>query len=970
MSVLVCGAFTTINNPTFDSLAAWNGTTLSKPYTASLYTYLGVPPVGVSGSGSLDPAFIKNIVRRANGDLYISIGCVSQPNTYQGIYRWNGTAWSTIFSSSTDAVLALDIHTASDTIYFLVGPSTGGAYIYKLAPASNTPVEIGKSDTMEARGSLAINQVSGDVYYGGMFYNMLDLSTGNPILTTQNIARYSSGVWYSLCDGDWMSGTQPYQPKKMVVSPSGYLYVIDGSGRLWFWMGSAWHIFTVGSGGILRAYGINFRAIHCGPSSDNPYVSYYDGSPQGGVYQLDITKFDVEGFQTQIGTIKPMLISTLAVHAGYLYAGGSSVVVTNQPVSRNNGYLNSYSPLGGSLGYGICKINLTTGDWQPLSSSDPSGVDGDVSALYVSGGSLYLGGEFSYSLTGATPVRSLAITDSSGNLLKKLGATGGTLGAETKAIIFKAEYTPNGDLYLLTNGTTVYDDVGVATSVPVLQGGINVACWNGTSWSFPITTIGTMGGEYLATMAVCPIRGTLYIGGNFSEVNGVPAQFIARWDGSVWKALGAGTYNIVENIKVEKNGVVFVDGQFGIPEIPSRGTARYERIEYTTGDYEVWVYLGSSQRAKVNSMSVDPISGTPYAVDSLNTASYLQADGFWYPLRNGSGYGAARCYDASFMHSDGITVHIAGWFTSVGSLATKCVCRWDRATGIFSDWGDPEYFLGAKITGGLEQGGNYYFTSAGVNMYSNPSIALMYRWDGTNFYSYSIALGETKWIAPAPDSEAPTPGGGGKIIISWQLASDNSTNVSELQYRVYQSTTPSLSTVHDIETSGIPITDWGTNISSVSVDKDTYQLHYFNVLVRDSSGNKSVYQQERAFQGGVGVATYYKVIKGDTGVTGIAGGIPSATVQSGNYTASSGDLVVCREGSSVTLPANPSVGDWVKLILSAVNNVTAISVTVHRNGSKINSASSDVTLNHTTGSYAEEFLAVYQDSTVGWCLSI
>jgi len=957
MSVVVCGSFSSINNPTFDSLAMWNGTTLSKPYTASLFTYLGIPPAGVSGSyGSLLPSFINGIVKRSNGDLYISITYPSgQSSPYKGIYRWNGTAWSTIFSYEN--VIAIDIHTASDTIYFTTGHNSN---VYKVAPSSNTPEKIGVSDAMEMSGCIAINQTTGDLYYGGQFSNMLDLNTYTPILSVENLARYSGGTWYPF-GGQTIDGNQP-TPKKMVVSPSGYVYVIDGNSGgngngLWFWMGTEWHIFYQDWMMTQRYFGSNFKAI-CA-SSDNPYVSFYDGV-DGGVYQMDITKFsNLSEFQVQIGTAKPKMIRSLAVCNGYLYAGFSYDYGEYNYYSSGN--LNIKSLIGNGLGYGLTKINLSSGDWVSFSSSDPSGVDGDVVSLMSSGSNLYLVGSFYYSLTGATEARSLALVSESGGLTKKLGFTAyaPSLGGDINATITKVEYAPNGDLYVLGNMTKVYDDAGNATDVPLTGsiGSYTIACWDGVTWSFPITSL-----TYtvdIQSFAICPATGKLYICGGFSAVNGVSVSNIAMWDGNTWDGMSGGRDSYCTYVTVEKNGVVFVGGYF---------TGKVARYDFD-GMSGYWSSVGDG--SSVSSISIDPFSGDIYASVSDGMSFYNRACR-WFAATNSWKQLGDTPTDSSvaYIYTDGITSYVAGSFSYAGGVERKCAAIWDVLTNTWSDWGDPTYFTYSYLGNGIKYGDKFYFCSSSGGMSVPPNKFLLYYWDGTAFYPCSIALGATAYVTTSPDITSPTPGGGGKITLSWTLASDNATPQSQLQYRVYQSTTPSLGTVTDIETNGIPITGWETDLSSVSVDRDTYQLHYFNILVRDNSGNKSVYQQERAFQGGVGVATYYKIIKGDTGVTGIAGGIPSATIQSSNYAASSGDLVVCRQGASVTLPVNPSVGDWVKLILSAVNNSIPISVVVHRNGSKINSASSDVTLNHTTGTYAEEFLAVYQDSTVGWCLNI
>ena len=246
------------------------------------------------------------------------------------------------------------------------------------------------------------------------------------------------------------------------------------------------------------------------------------------------------------------------------------------------------------------------------------------------------------------------------------------------------------------------------------------------------------------------------------------------------------------------------------------------------------------------------------------------------------------------------------------------------------------------------------------------------------------------WLGSEPDVVDPSVGTGiitpssvttSQVVLSWDKATDNVSSQANLQYLAYYSTNSSLDSLVEIEANGIAVDTYTADIATKTVTGLSSEVtYYFNVIVKDESGNKAVYtkltQATEAIVPFSGYSTpvvekYYAVSKGDIGATGVAGGIKSATVVNENYLASSGDLVVCRQGSSVTLPANPAVGDWVKLILSPVTIITNISIVVHRNGSKINSSTSDVTLTHNTlAGCAEEFLAVYQDSTVGWCLSI
>ena len=88
--------------------------------------------------------------------------------------------------------------------------------------------------------------------------------------------------------------------------------------------------------------------------------------------------------------------------------------------------------------------------------------------------------------------------------------------------------------------------------------------------------------------------------------------------------------------------------------------------------------------------------------------------------------------------------------------------------------------------------------------------------------------------------------------------------------------------------------------------------------------------------------------------------------KSGNYTASDGDnIFVDTSGTAVTitLPASPSIGNQVKIIdshgTSGTNNIT-----VARNGSKIQGATSDLTISTNRAGIA----LVFYDSDNGWLL--
>ena len=81
-------------------------------------------------------------------------------------------------------------------------------------------------------------------------------------------------------------------------------------------------------------------------------------------------------------------------------------------------------------------------------------------------------------------------------------------------------------------------------------------------------------------------------------------------------------------------------------------------------------------------------------------------------------------------------------------------------------------------------------------------------------------------------------------------------------------------------------------------------------------------------------------------------------IKTGTYTAVDKDQLIANSGSAftITLPASPSAGATV-----IVKNVGAGTVTIARNGSNIEGAAQDGTLESTKG-----MQVVYVDGTLGW----
>jgi hypothetical protein len=89
----------------------------------------------------------------------------------------------------------------------------------------------------------------------------------------------------------------------------------------------------------------------------------------------------------------------------------------------------------------------------------------------------------------------------------------------------------------------------------------NIARWNGVSWSGLGSGLGSGGTDVVHALTSLP-NGDLIAGGVFAAAGAVPADNLARWDGTSWSALGAGLPGPVYALKTLPDGDVLAGGQF------------------------------------------------------------------------------------------------------------------------------------------------------------------------------------------------------------------------------------------------------------------------------------------------------------------------------------------------------------------------------------------------------------------------
>ena len=198
----------------------------------------------------------------------------------------------------------------------------------------------------------------------------------------------------------------------------------------------------------------------------------------------------------------------------------------------------------------------------------------------------------------------------------------------------------------------------------------NIARFDGVNW-YAVGGSGLAGGFWDTSVYVMEVYDSmLYIGGDFTSVDGVNADYIARWDGTNWYAVGSGLVNpwpwvpdpfalTVWNNKLYVGGVFDIAGGNSVNNIAS-------------WDGSSWMPVGTGTNNTVLSLEVwnnELYAGGFFTVAGDDTVNYIAK------------WGCPNLYVAFTQSAD--TVDLAAWgdvlFTNQSVNATKWY--WDFGDG-------------------------------------------------------------------------------------------------------------------------------------------------------------------------------------------------------------------------------------------------------------------------------------------------
>ena len=541
---------------TVNNIAKWS--------SADGWSSLGTgTDVGVCGGTSyVDAIAISGSDVYVGGDFKYAGGTSSDGNTHtsggtsvSNIAKWNSTdGWSALGAGVSGGdnphVFALAINGGS--LYVGGRFTSPGSNIAKWDGTWST-LGVGVSGTVNAIG------ISGtDLYAGGQF-----LTAGG--ITVRNIAKWNGANWSALGDGvgDWgvksisISGTSLYAGGSF-LSAGGSIanYIAKWNGTSWSSLGDG---VNNGVGSEVNAIAINGTDVYAG-----------GGFHSAGVLSVNrMAKWSTTGSSWSAvssgsngtdGTVR-----CIAINGTDVYIGGSFTAVSDGTVSASH----------------IAKWNGS--NWSALGG----GMGNDVYAIAISGSNVYAGGNFNTLGDGTTSAQYIAIWN--GTTWAELGGgvAGGWDGTCVYAIAIRGSDVYVGGNFLTAGGTTVN----------------GIAKWSSSAWS-------AMGLGVNNSVLTIAINGTgdVYAGGYFTEAGGISASKIAKWNGSAWSALGDGVNNSVYKIAI--SGIdVYAGGDF----LYSGGTYDGDGI-YTGGGTTVnyiakwngssWSALGTGMDNSVNAIAI------------------------------------------------------------------------------------------------------------------------------------------------------------------------------------------------------------------------------------------------------------------------------------------------------------------------------------------------------------------------------
>ncbi len=576
----------------------------------------------------------------------------SGTTTVIGIARWNGAAWTPLGNGMVGGVLALTTLANGDLVAGGGFTTGGGAVANGLARWNGTAWSTIGSSGVTGLVLAVCGLANGDLVVGG------SLSAVGGV-GVSNIARWNGVTWQTLGAGI------PGVVASLAQLPNGDLLAgTDTAVRRW--NGATWQPF---------------------------------GPPlQGNVRHLAVLP---NGDVIASGDFAAGGLSGIAIGNGSTWtalgSGVNASVFAATPWSNGDVFVaGAFGSAGGAPASCVARWNGSSWNAFAASFSGPAAVLQASTSLELPNGDLVVGGNFT--TAPGTPAARIARWN---------GATWSQLGAgfpanDTFRSVRSLTLLPNGDL--VAGG-----EFSLATGSPA----DGIARWNGTTWTPLGSGIGGATGTYPpVVLAMLPrSNGELIAAGGFSVANGSVGNAIARWNGSVWSPLGtgllrAGNLALAMALLELPSGDLLVGGDFDTAGgVPAEGLARWNGSSWAPWSANTVGWVTAMAFAADGALVVARlVLGVGYDVARWNGSTWISLGACDLPVR-----GLLVLPDGDLL--------AGGAFTSIGGVTAYGTARYDGASWAAADGGaDQTNHLLARRNGEVVASGRFVLAGPQVSL--------------------------------------------------------------------------------------------------------------------------------------------------------------------------------------------------------------------------------------------------------------
>ncbi|MFZ5879943.1 MAG: S-layer homology domain-containing protein, partial [Chloroflexota bacterium] len=252
--------------------------------------------------------------------------------------------------------------------------------------------------------------------------------------------------------------------------------------------------------------------------------------------------------------------------------------------------------------------------------------------------------------------------------------------------------------------------------------------WDGTAWNH----LGAGDFEESSILDIAINGSDIYVVGSFQNGAGIPeADYIAKWDGVAWSALGSdgmgdGALKGSINALLVSGSEVYVGGNF----IDAAGIPNANYIAKWNGS--AWSAVGSASAINASVLALEKIGNTLYAGGNfLNAggvagADYLaKFDGTNWSTVGSNPLILGSVYTLAALNND---LYVGGSFLVSGIPGAENIAKFDGA-----NWSALDSGLTAPVYSIAAAGTNIYAGGTFTNAGGVPAADYIAKWDGANW---------------------------------------------------------------------------------------------------------------------------------------------------------------------------------------------------------------------------------------------